>query len=525
MEEEIDLREYITVLLKYWKWIVSITVTLTLIAYITTSFISPTYRATANLLLLKSIAEISLEPKYQTQVDTDRNQTSIQRTMVSLATSNDIARKILDNTQIILPPEIETVSQLLGKIEVTNSGNIISISATDLTPEVAAQLANFWALTYEDYVNQLFSNTSNSLVNQIENQAQDATQFYYTTQAAWEEFLVTNQIARLERMIEVEKARQESFKNTQIAILNREMDTKTRQAQSLRTENALIEELPVSVFKMQQDTMQGILQNKYLILQQVEAWLDNVESLRKHVTTPNTSANTNLANALAFIVLNNKAIADTNQFSSQGEILIQENYRLQLHMDLATLNVDTTISVQDVDNLMAVITTRKSEIEDDIQILTEQLFETNPTFNLNTPSENLTTLVKEIDKELLLLEVSGDLIPDDEELSQAIEMLDTKLSTLQAELEKQKSQERELLQTRDLAWDNVTTVQRKLSEIQLEDDIIGSQVRIASRAIPPLNPVSPRRLLTALIVGGLGTLLTIFTVFIIEYWRNNESHE
>ena len=47
MEEEIDLREYIAVLIKYWYWIVGVTILMAVAAFIATSFMTPKYEAEA----------------------------------------------------------------------------------------------------------------------------------------------------------------------------------------------------------------------------------------------------------------------------------------------------------------------------------------------------------------------------------------------------------------------------------------------------------------------------------------------
>jgi uncharacterized protein involved in exopolysaccharide biosynthesis len=61
MEEEIDLREYVLVLLKYWKWILGTTLAAAMVALVVSFFLPPTYEATA-LVVVKP-------PQYVMQFD------------------------------------------------------------------------------------------------------------------------------------------------------------------------------------------------------------------------------------------------------------------------------------------------------------------------------------------------------------------------------------------------------------------------------------------------------------------------
>ena len=51
MEDEIDLREYIAVLIKYWRWIVAASVLAAVVAFVVSSFLPRTYEATASVLM------------------------------------------------------------------------------------------------------------------------------------------------------------------------------------------------------------------------------------------------------------------------------------------------------------------------------------------------------------------------------------------------------------------------------------------------------------------------------------------
>ena len=61
MEEEIDLRKYVDVLLRHWMLIVSITVIAVLMAGLLSFLLPPTYEAKAAVLITKTRFQIILE--------------------------------------------------------------------------------------------------------------------------------------------------------------------------------------------------------------------------------------------------------------------------------------------------------------------------------------------------------------------------------------------------------------------------------------------------------------------------------
>jgi uncharacterized protein involved in exopolysaccharide biosynthesis len=108
-----------------------------------------------------------------------------------------------------------------------------------------------------------------------------------------------------------------------------------------------------------------------------------------------------------------------------------------------------------------------------------------------------------------------------ENLAKAIADLDAKTLILEEQLETQKAKQRELKQTRDLTWENFTTIQRKLAETELTSQITDTQIRIAADAVVPEKPVSSGRLMNTAIAGILGAMLAVFVVFAKEYWQSN----
>ena len=431
MEDEIDLREYIAVLIKYWRWIVAASVLAAVIAFVVSSFLPRTYEATASVIILKSKTEVSFDPKIQTTVDDQSTQKDYQSTLVGLVTSGEVAGTVFEQNRNMLPPKIQNVADLLKRVDGSNTGDIITITVSDTDPVRAAQLADAWAETYVSYVNQLYGNQTTPLLVEVQSQATKAEHAYKSAQAKLEDFLKDNRISALQREIAVRQGHAKS-----------------------------------------------LLNEKYNLLAQIDSWMDDALSIRLHVASGKTTA----GDALAFFMLQRRALARSADAGSQ----------LQLQVSPADFS-GASVTVGDVDGLIDTLQKRREEIGQEIQAME------NASSDQNTAVSSTGT-----------------------ELESYIAAIDAEVAALQSELEYQTARKKELQQTRDLAWDNFTTLQRKQAELQLSSQISDSQVRLAAGALVPDKPVSPKRMMNTAIAGVLALMLSVFVVFAWEYWRNDD---
>jgi len=66
MEEEIDLRAYVLVLLKYWKWILGTTAAAAVVALVVSFLLPPTYEATALVVIKQPQYVMQFDPRFET---------------------------------------------------------------------------------------------------------------------------------------------------------------------------------------------------------------------------------------------------------------------------------------------------------------------------------------------------------------------------------------------------------------------------------------------------------------------------
>lgn len=454
MEDEIDLRAYLEILLKRWYWLIGISLLGAIVAFAVSSILPPLYEAAATVLILQARTNISFEPTIQEDQGGTRAGSTVrdeQLTLVNLVKSSEVASRVLQELGDILPPASQNISDLIAKTETTNQANLIIIKITDQNPQVAAQLADRWARVYENYINQLYNGHSFVLLGEVEQQAAEAGTNYQKAQANLEAFLRNNQIAVL---------------TLDIQNLDNNLATK------------------YSLLVQQFDLQHNILADEYGELRRLEGWLENAKTIQDQLDRSNRTS-TNGFDALITLIL------------LQNQISVS-NSPLSLEMNLANL-ADSPISPDDAANLIEVIEARKARVE----------------ANIETQEAELLALPENSEAVQQLLTGS--------ESAESIAPLIAEKLALEGQLAAAEAQKRELEAIRDLAWQNHQAMQRKLAEVQLDLQFTNSEVRVASFAIVPDNPVAPRRLFNTLLGGLLGFILTVFGIFAIEYWHQEES--
>jgi succinoglycan biosynthesis transport protein ExoP len=147
VEEEIDLREYIEVILRRWKWIGGITLVAVVTAAIVSFFlIAPVYEAKAGVVIVKSKSEITFDPKYRTLSEEELapligNQARRQA-LEALIKSNSVAAEVVANLGAMLEPEERDVSALLEMVAAEAVGDLIRIKVRGRDPKKLAAIAN-----------------------------------------------------------------------------------------------------------------------------------------------------------------------------------------------------------------------------------------------------------------------------------------------------------------------------------------------------------------------------------------------
>lgn len=160
MEEEIDLREYINVLIRHWYWIVGLALVTAAVAFVVTSFQPPTYEATALVVATK--------PRYLFQFD-ERvenilfDPAQFSKGYLTIATSDDLLLSTVSAMDPPLSPERQSAKRLREMITAETGGDpsLIKLTVRSQDPEEAARLANVWAGQLVDQLDNVYGRKNN----------------------------------------------------------------------------------------------------------------------------------------------------------------------------------------------------------------------------------------------------------------------------------------------------------------------------------------------------------------------------
>jgi succinoglycan biosynthesis transport protein ExoP len=199
MEEEIDLREYVDVIVKHWKWIAGITLVAVVTAAIVSFFLlAPDYEAKAGVVIVKSRSEIAFEPKYRTLTEEDI--ASRRKALEALVKSSAVAAEVVAKLGSILEPEKQDATALLRMVETESDGDLIGIKVRGKDPSKVEAIANAWGEVYEEYVNGLYGGRV-QLPEDIQAQVTEANSNYKEAGETLAQFIGNNQIETLTQEI------------------------------------------------------------------------------------------------------------------------------------------------------------------------------------------------------------------------------------------------------------------------------------------------------------------------------------
>lgn len=217
MEDEIDLRQYLEVLIRRWKWIVALTLIPALVAAAISFFVlQPTYEAKALVLITGPRYLLRFDPRVETISDI----ATAYKAYPSLATSDDLLKQVLDILDPPLPGNEGSLQALRGKVSASTGADpsLLELKATNGVPQQAAQVANTWAGQYVAYVNELYGRRSEDVIFFSE-QLESARQALEAAEEALIAFQARNQSSILNAELTSARQAQTDYLADQRAIV------------------------------------------------------------------------------------------------------------------------------------------------------------------------------------------------------------------------------------------------------------------------------------------------------------------
>ncbi len=486
MEDEINLREYLQVLIKHRWLIVAGTVVAALAAFVVSFlFANPTYEATAGVLIAQTRSRITFDPRFQTVESgglgtnyyAAMNQQAHRWALVSLVKSGTIATQVAEQLKGKLDPEKQNPAKLLemvsGRLWETGAGksgqnqgasDIIQIKVKSSEPAEAAQIANAWAKAYEIYINELYSKGPESYTS-VQRQTVIAQATYEQAEKELTDFAGESQIDDLQRRITDTQQRIDDLRKSKQAVF---------------AESAQMERVTLSQY--------------YAISRKLRRLLEDAKSLRLQIQQSGDSAAA--TNELALMLLKAEAFASSGTLPGN----------LQLQFDLSgSPNPGANAQVADLEALIEVVEKRLAELdtaiaEQSLVLLSGESFDSSESASASEGQPETAAHVAAA-----------------RSFDAANAALQEELSQLQVQLAQEQATKKELTRARDLAWDTYTTLQTKSAELGIATEMKDVEVRFASPAVEPIEPIGSNKLQNVVLAAVVGLMMSVGIAFVFHY--------
>ena len=205
-EEEIDLREYINVLLKRKGVIILIFLIAVIIAALVSYFyLKPVYQASTILMISKPKYQVELEPKIQTQFTPEVSLATYE----SLVKDREIEKEVIKKLNLDQPPYELTPDNLQGMITIESlkNTNLIKMNLQSGEPKLAKDIANVWAALFVEKNKDLNLQESKEAQGFIEDQLKISKQSLSKIEEEIREFDETNNIEIMDNEIKGKAAK------------------------------------------------------------------------------------------------------------------------------------------------------------------------------------------------------------------------------------------------------------------------------------------------------------------------------
>jgi len=230
MEEEIDLRAYVAVLLRNWMWIVGLAAVAAVAALGVSFLIRPTYEATALVAITEPRYMMRFDPRFETMT----NVKPAYKAYPELASSDDLLQSLLTSLTP-LPEGVETSQDLGGMLQAEQGADpsMVRLMCRYREPEEAARVANVWAALFVSRANEIYGTQGEPQVQFFESQLVQKQAELEAAEQALVAFEARNQGAVLQaQLASVQQDLQDYL------VEQREIERVVRNAQALQASMA-----------------------------------------------------------------------------------------------------------------------------------------------------------------------------------------------------------------------------------------------------------------------------------------------
>lgn len=542
--------------------------------------ITDVYRAEASVAIIKSRTQVSFDSSVRTVTEEDliaglsgniatvieNNNKSRRESLVALVQNGTIAERVLDQLQDELPESDLNSDRLLSRVKGTIAANgdsdLIEISVTHPDPVLAARIANVWAEEYEQLVNNIYGRPA-STTDAVQNDVLRAKQVYDDAQEALIQAIAQSRVSQAEREISektrilavLQEARQRAISTTINFQVDRDAELYTeylaaRSANRLLAfqkeqarKRALVEayidtqtSAQIATYTQQVADRKRILEDAYNRKARIEGLLERARTMQQQAQQGGDAESSALA--VAFLKMDVAGVlgrADVSELNianpaelAPANLVADMNAMVsaleqQLAATESQIATQSEVLIND-ENLTLFTPPDETELTALIAQRYPELFETGSLAELSIAAlddDELSQTALRIADDLLQLRERQGLLSftsANTPLNTAISNLEQELRNLRAAVERDQGNIRDLERARDLAFEAYATLSRKSAEINVADQLPGSEVRFASRATVPTKPANSLAfVLNVGLFAVLGVLAGLLGAVVLEF--------
>ena len=538
-DDVVDLRAYALVLTAWWREIILGAVAFavgTAALVLAARVVFPTYETSVDVTVIRMATQVSMDQTLQTGGRGDlggREWTARRAALLGLVHNSDVARAVAERLRGRIEEKEGTANRLLRRIDAElvtigvlstrNMSDLVRITALGDSPEQAVIIADTWAEEYVTHVNRLYEQVPETLTASISTALANAQQAYDTAQARLEAFVARSEIDRLQREIAAKTTTLGNLQDlwrvnvdTQLMTVEKQQDT------AFQTVNEWY------------DSQFQELATNYDTRRKINLLLADARGLRAQVESGGEASVA--SNGLAFLLLKTAAYASSVNSANSLEISVADG---------GAVHVDAKQQLEDVNAIIGALEVREQQITSDIARQSRALSNTalpaegiqdaaswlavaaaangqglgNGTATANgqglgTRGVNQPLLMQSMAWDRSHLESLGDYIRDGQgPVVSLITSEEEELRALRAERERVISEQRALAQERDLRWTALNSLQSERVELEMSSFGNVSEVRQASRAATPDDPVGFAVSLIAVLAAFVGLLAMVCLAF------------
>jgi len=219
-EDEIDLREYIKVIIKRKKFILSFFSIAIILAAIIVSVTPKTYKATATIMITPSAIQSVFSPIKELGGGNAGDKASPWdisiATHVNLLKSNLVLERTIEKLNLKDRSGREmAIEDLARKLSIKKAigESVIELEATDVDPQEASNIVNAWAEQYVEYSQELVMGEINGIGDFVMTQFEASQKDLLKAEEAVKDFRKSNKLDLMGAELRMKKGKLNGYKN------------------------------------------------------------------------------------------------------------------------------------------------------------------------------------------------------------------------------------------------------------------------------------------------------------------------